>query len=118
MMLRIDPTSTQAPFAQLRDQIAAMVASGSLAAGARLPTVRRLAGDLSIAPNTVARAYRELEADGVLVGRGRAGTFVAGAAGHADRAAARDAAAAYARRARELGIHPHEALALVRLALR
>lgn len=38
--------------------------------------MRRLAGDLGIAPNTVARAYRELEADGVLEGRGRAGTFV------------------------------------------
>jgi len=45
--------------------------------GDRLPTVRGLADTLGLAPNTVARAYRELEAGGWIVGKGRAGTFVA-----------------------------------------
>lgn len=128
-MLRVDPSADEPPFAQLRDQITAQVAEGSLSPGDRLPTVRRLAGDLGIAPNTVARAYRELEAAGVLVGRGRAGTYVADAAGAgtgggagatvtADRATAHRAAAAYARTVRELGLSPHEALMLVRQVLR
>lgn len=122
-MLRVDPSADEPPFAQLRDQITAQVAEGTLSPGDRLPTVRRLAGDLGIAPNTVARAYRELEAAGVLVGRGRAGTYVADGAGAGatvtpDRASAHRAAATYARTVRELGLPPHEALMLVRQALR
>lgn len=120
-MLRIDPASADPPFAQLRTQITELVASGGLAPGDRLPTVRRLAGDLDIAPNTVARAYRELEADGVLEGRGRAGTFVR--AGVTDGkatsagASARAAAERYADLSRSLGLAPEEALAVVRNAL-
>ncbi|WP_109471888.1 GntR family transcriptional regulator [Ornithinimicrobium cavernae] len=120
-MLRIDPASPEPPFAQLHEQILAQVSHGILAPGDRLPTVRRLAGDLGIAPNTVARAYRELEADGVLEGRGRAGTFVRAtmAAGQAAPAAAsaRAAAQRYAEATRSLGVTPAEALALVRQAL-
>ncbi|AXH95733.1 GntR family transcriptional regulator [Ornithinimicrobium avium] len=120
-MLRIDPTSAEPPFAQLRGQIIAQVSEGVLAPGDRLPTVRRLAGDLGIAPNTVARAYRELEADGVLEGRGRAGTFVRATvtAGRAAPAAvsARAAAERYAELSRTLGLEPAAALALVRQAL-
>jgi DNA-binding transcriptional regulator YhcF (GntR family) len=120
-LLSIDPASGEAPFAQLRAQIVAQVSDGSLAAGDRLPTVRRLAGDLGIAPNTVARAYRELEADGVLEGRGRAGTFVRSTVtdGTAAPAAvsARAAAERYADAVRSLGLADEEALALVRRAL-
>ncbi|QDO89468.1 GntR family transcriptional regulator [Ornithinimicrobium ciconiae] len=120
-MLRIDPASAEPPFAQLHDQILTQVADGTLTPGDRLPTVRRLAGDLGIAPNTVARAYRELEADGVLEGRGRAGTFVkstvtAGKTAPAV-ASARAAAMRYAEATRSLGLAPAEALALVRQAL-
>jgi DNA-binding transcriptional regulator YhcF (GntR family) len=75
--LRIDPASADAPFEQLRAQVAGAVRSGELAAGAKLATVRQLAEDLGLAVNTVARAYRELEADGVIVTQGRRGTFVA-----------------------------------------
>ena len=50
---------------------------GSIGPGARLPTVRALAEQLDLAPNTVAKAYRRLEEDGLLDGRGRRGTFVA-----------------------------------------
>lgn len=120
-MLRLDPASTEPPFAQLRRQIIDQVSEGVLAPGDRLPTVRRLAGDLGIAPNTVARAYRELEADGVLEGRGRAGTFVRATvtAGRAAPAAAsaRAAAERYAALSRSLGLDPDTALALVRQAL-
>ncbi len=121
-MLRLDPGSSEPPFAQLRQQILDQVSAGELAPGDRLPTVRRLAGDLGLAPNTVARAYRELEADGVLEGRGRAGTFVRATvtAGRAAPAAAsaRAAAERYAELSRSLGLDPTAALALVRDALR
>lgn len=117
----IDAASSEPPFAQLRQQVTALVARGELAPGDRLPPVRRLAEDLGIAANTVARAYRELEADGVLEGRGRSGTFVrstvsdgrATSAGASARAAARR----YADTTRSLGLSPDEALEAVRKAL-
>ncbi|MDD9207841.1 GntR family transcriptional regulator [Georgenia sp. 10Sc9-8] len=113
-MLHIDPDSSTPPFEQLRQQITAQIHNGELRPGDRLPTVRRLAGDLGIAPNTVARAYRELERSGLLDGRGRAGTFVAGDdAEHTAKAAA----LSYAQQARALGLDPAEALQLVRRAL-
>jgi DNA-binding transcriptional regulator YhcF (GntR family) len=73
----IDPMSAEPPFEQVRRQIAEGAADGSLPAGHRLPTVRSLAETLDLAVNTVAKAYRALEADGVVVTKGRAGTFVA-----------------------------------------
>ncbi len=76
MTFRIDATSGTAPYEQLRTQIAAGAADGRLPAGTKLPTVRALAEQLGVAANTVARAYRELEADGVVVTQGRRGTFV------------------------------------------
>ncbi|MDX6308630.1 MAG: hypothetical protein QOI06_1676 [Nocardioidaceae bacterium] len=79
-LLKVDPDSPVAPFEQLRMQVAYMVVLGELEPGQRLPTVRQLANDLGLAPNTVARAYRELEADGVLSTRGSRGTFVRSAA--------------------------------------
>lgn len=113
-MLEVDPTSAVPPFEQLREQITAQITSGELRAGDRLPTVRRLAEDLGIATNTVAHAYRALEADGLLQGRGRAGTFVADDdSGRAARAAART----YATTARALGLTEDEAVELVRRAL-
>jgi GntR family transcriptional regulator len=122
LMFQLDPASSEPPFAQLREQITDQVAAGELRPGDKLPTVRGLAVDLGIAPNTVARAYRELEDDGLLVGRGRSGTFVAGRRPGEPAAAeavsgGRQAAAAYARTARSLGLDPTEALALVRQAL-
>ncbi|HEV7759975.1 MAG TPA: GntR family transcriptional regulator, partial [Acidimicrobiales bacterium] len=94
----------------------AAVRGGDLAPGARLPTVRELAGNLALAANTVARSYRELEAAGVVVTRGRRGTFVAAVPEDPD-AAGRRAAEAYVERSRELGLEPGEALALVAAAL-
>lgn len=115
-MFVIEEGSAVAPFEQLRVQIRDRVRSGELAAGSRLPTVRRLANDLGIAPGTVARAYRELEADGVLEGRGRHGTFVS-THGSPVEQQAQDAAAEYAARIRSLGLSAEEGVALVERAL-
>ncbi|PVG84681.1 GntR family transcriptional regulator [Nocardioides gansuensis] len=96
------------PFEQVRAQIAARAASGALPAGTRLPTVRALADQLGIAVNTVARAYKELEADGVVVTEGRRGTFVRSGAA-SDSQAAQAAAASYAATCRSLGLTLAEA---------
>ncbi len=114
-MIRIDQTDPTPPYDQVKRQVAEAVASGDLKPGDKLPTVRRLAEELGLAPNTVARAYRELEAAGVVDTRGRAGTFVSG--DDASRAA-RQAAAEFADRARSLGLSRDDAIALVDHALR
>ena len=101
------------PYEQLRRQLLARVESGELAPGDRLPPVRTLAADLGIAPNTVARTYKELEADGVLVTAGRRGTVVA-APDVAVVEEARRSAVAFAARMRELGVTPNEAVRLLR----
>lgn len=140
-MLVVDPGSADPPFAQVRRQLTEQIRGGQLSPGDRLPTVRRLAGDLGIAPNTVARAYRELETEGLIEGRGRAGTFVSAGASAgvpaggtaypagpdvpttpdiqdpALLAAARRAADSYARQVRDLGLSPADALALARISL-
>ncbi|MCQ4083273.1 GntR family transcriptional regulator [Streptomyces sp. RB6PN25] len=113
----VDPASAAPPFEQLREQIAGQARSGALPVGYRLPTVRGLAGELGLAANTVAKAYRALEADGVIETRGRNGTFVA-AAGDAAVHQAAAAAAEYARRAHRLGLDRRAALAAVEDALR
>lgn len=115
-MFVIDPRSATPPFEQLRVQVIHLVRQGELVAGDKLPTVRRLAEDLGLAPNTVARAYRELERDEVIETRGRHGSFVA-ATGDATQKQLQLAAAAYAERAKTLGVSPAEALAAVRAAL-
>jgi DNA-binding transcriptional regulator YhcF (GntR family) len=116
-MLRIDPASSTPPFEQLRRQLLEQIASGELQAGTRLPTVRRLADDLGLAPNTVARCYRELEREGAIETRGRAGTFVAWSSEGSDREA-EQAARSFAERVARLGIDPERAIELVRGALR
>lgn len=60
--VRVDTASQVPPYAQIRAQLGALIVTGQLAEGERLPTVRQLATDLGLAPGTVARAYRELEA--------------------------------------------------------
>jgi DNA-binding transcriptional regulator YhcF (GntR family) len=108
----IEPSGAEPPFEQLRRQIASRVGSGELPAGTRLPTVRALAAEVGLAVNTVARVYRELEADGVVVTEGRRGTFVSpsAAAGSSD---VRAAAAAYAETVRRAGLGLAEAQRLV-----
>ncbi|MBK6871053.1 MAG: GntR family transcriptional regulator [Kineosporiaceae bacterium] len=111
LVIHLDPDAAQPPFEQLKARIAAMVDNGTLRAGDQLPTVRRLAADLGLAPNTVARAYRELEQSGLLDTRGRSGTFVSGDQVHQE---ARRAAVDFVVRLRALGIGQTEALDLVR----
>lgn len=106
-----------APYEQLRAQIAARARSGKLPAGFKLPTVRGLAEDLGLAANTVAKAYRALEADGVIETRGRNGTFVAAAGEGAAREAA-SAAQAFAERVHRLGLTEAEAVSAATEALR
>ena len=110
-MIDLDSTSSTPPYEQIRSQLAARVDSGALQPGDRLPTVRRLADDLGVATNTVARAYRELEQSGVIETRGRGGSFVTG-----DQVArrAKEAAVAYLAETRALGLSAAEATALVR----
>jgi DNA-binding transcriptional regulator YhcF (GntR family) len=116
MMLLIDPLSATPPYEQLRVQVLAAVHSGDLAPGDKLPTVRRLAEDLGLAANTVARAYRELERAEVIETRGRNGSFIA-ASGTAAQQQVQAAAALFAGKARQLGVAPDEALAIARAAL-
>jgi len=112
----IDPQGAVPPFEQIKAQLVARVAEGELIAGTKLPAVRQLATDLGIAPNTVARAYREHEADGFLETRGRNGTVIKARPGDAD-ALLQVAATDYAARAAALGVAPAQALAYVTAAL-
>jgi DNA-binding transcriptional regulator YhcF (GntR family) len=116
MVISLEPGSATPPYEQLRVQFMDEVRSGALAAGTRIPTVRKLAEDLGLAPNTVARAYRELEADGFLETRGRNGSFVS-AQGDAAEKQAQEAARAYADRIQKLGIPRDTALTYVTSAL-
>jgi DNA-binding transcriptional regulator YhcF (GntR family) len=102
-------------YAELKADLLERMRAGDLPAGAKLPTVRALADDLGLAPNTVARAYRELEQAGAIETRGRNGTFVALSSDAAARAA-QQAAAAYLTRTRALGIPDAEALGYVTAA--
>lgn len=109
--IRIDPRAGGPLFDQLRTQIIDAIRDGRLAPGTRLPTVRELAGQVNLAVNTVARAYRELESAGVLETRGRYGTFVA-RVDPADAAMA-TAAHTFASTARALGVGKDDALRYV-----
>lgn len=77
LQLKVDPQADEPPFAQLRQQLVDQIMSRQLPAGSKLPSVRQLAADVGLAANTVARTYKELEADGYVITRGRHGTIVA-----------------------------------------
>ena len=117
MLIALDPDSPVPPVEQIRAQGAERARTGEAPVGMRLPTVRRLAEDLGLAVTTVAKAYRELEAAGVVETRGRHGTVVA-ASGDASRRSAAQAAAGYARLAHGLGIPLADARAMAEAALR
>ncbi|WP_405838515.1 GntR family transcriptional regulator [Streptomyces sp. NBC_01518] len=117
MTLKIHIDDSAAPYKQIRAQISERARSGALPVGYKLPTVRGLAESLGLAANTVAKAYRALETDGVIETRGRNGTFVAAAGSAAEREAA-TAAQAYGERVRRLGLSESDALAAVQDALR
>jgi DNA-binding transcriptional regulator YhcF (GntR family) len=98
-----------------------MIAVGHLGPGTRIPTVRELADALGLAPGTVARAYRELDRDGLIEGRGRRGTFVVDEPPGSEPVAERrrrlaEAATTFAFAARQLGVRADAATDAVRVA--
>ncbi len=115
MIIRIDPDSPVPPYAQLQEQVATMIRSGVLAPDTRLPAIRHLAADLGVASGTVARAYRELEAAGLVATRGRHGTVVQAPVAPAEPDVAA-AAAAFALEAAHRGVDLDRALDAVRAA--
>jgi DNA-binding transcriptional regulator YhcF (GntR family) len=114
--ISVDISDSIAPYEQIRGRIADQARTGRLPSGTRLPTVRRLAEELHVAPGTVARAYRTLEEDGVIETRGRHGTFIA-ATGDAAARAAFAAAIEFVVRARRLGLDRAATLAAVEAAI-
>ncbi len=100
----VDITSPVPHYEQLRSQLAALITAGTLADGERLPTVRALANDLGIAPGTVSRTYRDLEAAGLVTTRRRVGTLVTAPPAALDRAAVTEAARRFVRIARDHGL--------------
>ena len=121
-VLTVDPRSGVPIYLQIIEQVKRSVALGVLAAGEQLPTVKQLALDLTINPNTVAKAYRELERDAVIetaVGRG---SFVRGngTAGHAAAAVhdvAAEAVAKAVREAKAIGLNAASVRALFEAAI-
>lgn len=76
MQIKIDNTSDRAVYQQLIDQIKRQIATGQLRSDEKLPTVRQLAIELVINPNTIAKAYKQLEREGIITTRPGAGAFV------------------------------------------
>jgi DNA-binding transcriptional regulator YhcF (GntR family) len=122
LIVEVDTTSPTPPYEQIRAQLARMIGAGVLPAHTRLPSIRQLAADLGLAANTVARAYRELELEGLVTSRVRHGTTVV----HPQRTLSRaeisrtltEAARAYAAVANQLGVDEETAEAAVRTHLR
>ncbi|MBE6481864.1 MAG: GntR family transcriptional regulator [Actinomyces ruminicola] len=110
--IHLDPTSTEPVFAQICAAVSGDIAAGRLPAGTRLPPTRTLATQLNIAVNTVAKAYRELEMQGYIEGRGRRGTFVRDQSG----AAREREVMRFVTTMHSLGIPLEETLDLVRRA--
>lgn len=114
--MQIDHESSVTLYEQLHSGFIERITSGELIAGTKLPTVRQLATDLSVAPYTIARVYRALEADGFVKTLGRNGTVVNAREGTSAELL-QVTANEYAARARELGISAEDALGYARTAL-
>lgn len=120
MILHVDPNDPVPPYEQIRSQIATMVVTAVLGPGTRLPSIRQLARDLGLASGTVARAYRELEHNGVVATQGRHGTRVLprDTATPSDSSQQLDdAARAFAIRVHQIGVDVPAALDAARTAL-
>ena len=116
--ITVDVRAATPPYEQIRGQIAAYVDAGLLAEGTRLPTMRALAADLGVATGTVARAYAELEAAGLVASRRRTRTVVTGGKAAVPAAERLHALAAdLVGQARASGVDDEVVLALVRAAL-
>jgi DNA-binding transcriptional regulator YhcF (GntR family) len=117
LTLTIDRSLDDPVYEQVADQVRRLVASGALGPGTALPSVRQLAGDLGVNLNTIARAYRLLEAEGFLVIRDRAGVVVAAPAAEMDHSANAkllDQMRAALARLRQAGMATEELLSVMR----
>ena len=113
--LRLDPSSGVATYLQLVHQVKHALRLGALMPGDRLPTIKEVVSDLAINPNTVAKAYRELEQEGLVVGRPGLGTFVQrslGGGSTADHTRFRRDLAQWVRGCREAGLDQGDMQAL------
>lgn len=77
MLFHVDPSASVPIYVQIMEQVRAATASGLLQTGEQLPSVRELALSLTVNPNTISRAYQELERDGIIVTQRGRGTFIA-----------------------------------------
>jgi len=77
MQIRIDNASDRPVYQQIIDHVKRDIALGRIIKNEKLPTVRQLAGQIAINPNTIAKAYRQLERQGIIVTKAGAGAFVA-----------------------------------------
>jgi len=118
---RLDPRTGVAPYRQLVDQVRQAVILGLLRAGDRLPSVREVVTQITINPNTVHRAYRDLEHEGVVEGRPGLGTFVIASASSPvsteDRTVLLEELRDWVTRARNAGLDPDGIAALVAAAV-
>lgn len=118
---RLDVRSNVVPYLQLVDQVRQALRTGLLTTGDQLPTVRDVASTLAINPNTVLKAYRELELEGLVVGRPGQGTFVvrslAGPSLGSHSNLRRDLLR-WLRRAKEAGLDEDEITALIQTTVR
>jgi len=78
MILRLNPSSGVPVYLQIIEQVKHVIATGAVNAGEQLPSVRQMAEDLLINPNTVARAYRDLEQEGIIELKHGSGAFISG----------------------------------------
>lgn len=112
----LDMLAATPPYEQVRTQLAGHIRTGTLRPGDKLPVVRVLAADLGVATNTIARAYRELEAGGLVTTRRRVGTIVQAGVRPVD-GALQLQAMDFVRDARGSGLGDEEIVDLVRGAL-
>lgn len=120
LIIAVDTADPTPPYEQVRRQIVGLISSGTLAPGDRLPPVRHLANDLGVASGTVARSYRELEAEGWVQTRRGGGTRVADTPPGlvpGDDSALAALASEFVRRARFLGADDEAILAAVQTTL-
>lgn len=111
-MIVVDSASPTPPYEQIRQQLTDLIRSGALDAGQRLPAIRQLAGDLRVAPGTVARAYSEAESAGLIESSRATGTRVK--PGQQSVLDLQTAAAQYVEAARANGAERKDALSAVR----
>ena len=118
MPIQVDTASSTPVYLQMRDQLIRLITSGQLPVGTRLPSIRQLAADLGVAPGTVARAYQELEREGLLRSRRPQGTFVAARGPDRQQSALllQGLADRFSEQARQLGVRSDEAVRALQAA--